>query len=513
MDEPSTESVDTRSFFERFRAEITAHAQRRVDTPNTTGRSSQGTCSPTSALYSVPVEIWGIIFSIICHPYSFRIHHTSDEGDLVVDAPPIVLSQVASYWRRVARSIPRLWSSISVDLKDLPLDISTPLGLCITHSQNYPLDIRIAREPSSPLVYSELDNTAWQTLAAHFPRCKNLSLASPLIDWPETPDVRFSNLESFYEEEYIYMTDQHGYRLFRKALYDAPKLTRATVWDLRSSRLPLTRLTSVNLLSLNSKGMIRLVRYLLSYETLESLSIGGFDTSLTQSTVATESLGNVEAPRSLRHLRIYDEKNDPCDRWPWAVYTLAEHSPLLERVNLTMSLRGWDMYGINLIRFLESLPNVKRLEVDLGLPVAVDTSDQTSQRDELDIDLPPHQTLPLFASFARARGGDEIALGVITELVTTSGYQEITPFLPKLEFLSMKLPSTGDMTLREEVVKKILEGISIERGYRSENPRPWVGFRLELAQSGGVFDAVSERVLELEGERGIRVVIEDDSAS
>ncbi|KAG7093285.1 hypothetical protein E1B28_006967 [Marasmius oreades] len=65
----------------------------------------------------VPVEIWEMIFSMVrlsfCE-YSFNDDYCEDSP--LLGPPTTIISQVCSHWRTIATALPKLWSSINVDL-------------------------------------------------------------------------------------------------------------------------------------------------------------------------------------------------------------------------------------------------------------------------------------------------------------------------------------------------------------------------------------------------------------
>ncbi|KAL0066726.1 hypothetical protein AAF712_006331 [Marasmius tenuissimus] len=164
--------------------------------------------SALSSQRRVPNEVWEIIFTTLCttlHDYSFKLDYyygisnqTNTYKTILLEIPSLVLTHVCSRWRGIAMSLPHLWSSLSIKFNELPFDITVPLELYLSRSQESPLSIRITRLAQYPLCgLSEVGLAAWQKLASGFRRCKNLTSPSPSSTFRDSKTYHFPNSKRF----------------------------------------------------------------------------------------------------------------------------------------------------------------------------------------------------------------------------------------------------------------------------------------------------------------------------
>uniref|UniRef100_A0A0W0FLN5 F-box domain-containing protein n=1 Tax=Moniliophthora roreri TaxID=221103 RepID=A0A0W0FLN5_MONRR len=128
------------------------------------------------AMRRIPVELWDIIFDHavaswsndlqLPSDYSLSVHFdhgprkldgshiASRPGEIRVLAPPLILSQVCSHWRKLAHSMPRLWSSISLDIYGLRADIRPFLKMFFNNSAGHPLRVEIINSEWQAMDYS-----------------------------------------------------------------------------------------------------------------------------------------------------------------------------------------------------------------------------------------------------------------------------------------------------------------------------------------------------------------------
>ncbi|KAF9257622.1 hypothetical protein L218DRAFT_990955 [Marasmius fiardii PR-910] len=130
--------------------------------------------SSASGIQRLPAEALAEIFSHLCSASDYTLSivgkHRDNKDDVdyqELSAPPLTLSQVSHYWRKVAFSCPALWSSIEVDLtgpsSDHEIVLSTTsdheivLSTYFKNAASRSLDITI-RGPDSDLEYDLGEN-------------------------------------------------------------------------------------------------------------------------------------------------------------------------------------------------------------------------------------------------------------------------------------------------------------------------------------------------------------------
>uniref|UniRef100_A0A0W0FRZ7 F-box domain-containing protein n=1 Tax=Moniliophthora roreri TaxID=221103 RepID=A0A0W0FRZ7_MONRR len=136
----------------------------------------------------LPPEILENIFMLYSRSfskYTLKVYQKHDRWQIV--APPLVLSQVSSFWRSIVISGPRMWSSMSVDVNQLDRDITSLLTLYFERSERCPLtmcimdrdlgsrsDIEMLRGPRSYL--GSFGYSSFLMLLRELPRCDTLDL-------------------------------------------------------------------------------------------------------------------------------------------------------------------------------------------------------------------------------------------------------------------------------------------------------------------------------------------------
>ncbi|KAL0563765.1 hypothetical protein V5O48_018299 [Marasmius crinis-equi] len=476
-----------------------------------TSEDTVSTChSALSAQRRVPIEIWEIIFSNACHPYSFLIDYVRDDSDdddeYIVEAPALVLSHVCSRWRKIMKGTPSLWSSISVTFVDSFSKMSKAINTYLTNAADYPLNMRLLRRLGDYYYFLQEspDVAAWETLSRHFCRCRTLTLAVPnLSGFVEIGYLSFPHLKSIYEE-----TDpgpQKQFRWFWGAVeHEAPLLTRVVLWDFDFS-LPFSQITSLEVRRV-PPGDIQLIHAELpACDKLEELSLWNLSDWSEDDGLSTER--NLVRVGSLRKLCIYDEENPlmpynkalstfinatllpsltsfelRCHDWPPSLATLAERSPLLESVSLTIRSPASADFSLRpLFTFLHALPELKHVELCMG-------------------------------RFDSPSGlGDDMLAILLAHLETKSKI-----VFPKLESLSLRL---SDLTLDTETVEKVSKVVS-ERRSVSPTLKEFCLLRdptLDLAREmlGAPYErfvlepALAGRLRDLERDLGIKVVIKN----
>ncbi|KAL0565805.1 hypothetical protein V5O48_016214 [Marasmius crinis-equi] len=254
--------------------------------------------SVISAQRKFPVEIWQIIFSMVClaSDYSLEINNEDDSfPPPPVTKLPVTLSHVCTRWRDIADSSPGLWSTISVTFHNLrPMNVAL-LERFLINSGNHSLRVRIKRPAGSLLLGN--DERALKMVASQFLRAEHLvvDMEGFGLDRP----ITFPNLTMYKEEGTILIADSH----WRQALRGAPSLRIATIIRLfSSSSLPYQQLSTLNIVNIRPTDLQLLSRILPTCQKLESLSIG---CNILLQEGATIDLAPVEL-RSLRTLVIHD---------------------------------------------------------------------------------------------------------------------------------------------------------------------------------------------------------------
>ncbi|KAL0563764.1 hypothetical protein V5O48_018298, partial [Marasmius crinis-equi] len=434
-----------------------------------TSQTADEACRPAlSVHYRVPTEVWEIIFSILCsilHRYSFRVDHDFRDGSLELELPALELSQVCSRWRGIAKSIPRLWSSICIDFINLPFDIVSPLELHLSNSKDHPLDICIVRDtyPIPPLC--ERGSAAWRILSQHIQRCRNLYFRAVDLNFPEIRDLSFPVLESLREETVRYDDGGEEDSWLWQAIRRAPRLTSVSLWDFHRA-LPLSQLTVLELCCAARGEIEQFFDVLPACERLAHLCLQGLD----DSGMETVPFRRVEAPSSFRKLSISDQycsaivANDPllsallralsmptlvcfelrCEDWPPWLLAMAERSPLLEDVRLMLhSPTDSDVPSHPLIKFLQPLHNLTRFELSIG-------------------------------SVGRSGYGNEVLAAVLSLFEKEP---DRDTFLPKLRYLDLQL---SDLTLDSTVVERALATLA-NRRFTSRNLKEFRLYRNSIS--------------------------------
>ncbi|KAL0574259.1 hypothetical protein V5O48_007688 [Marasmius crinis-equi] len=474
-----------------------------------------GTCrSALSGHRRIPIELWEAIFSLACHPYAFRIDCDADlpgnDSNLVVETPALALSQVCSRWRKIMRGSPSLWCSVSVLITDLPFDTSKALRTHFTNARDCLLEIRVVRLEYRPSTQRESELSTWRMLSQHLPLCRRLSLKLlSQADLLVHEGISFPHL-AFLREEVS--PDTREYEFWRDIKHRAPLLTSVALWDVHSL-LPFSQLRSLDLRTLPHPDLRIAHRALCACTSLEELTLRGLDDDGWPPTF----LNPIQFPESLRNLCIYDDEYPimpdnqvlatflhmatipslisfelQCDDWPPLLSLLAERSPLIERVILTIrSPSSMTSTSHPLFAFLQALSSLKYVEVHTGI------SDSFSSLPDDNGDHPP------------VRLGDAFLRGVLSGL-------ELEHSFPKLEFLSLRL---SDLTLDSDVVESVLEAVltrhlmpsvTVLKEFRLFRDSALV--RDAIEDPGAKFvlaPALADRIRQFGRDPGIRVVIED----
>ncbi|KAK7026071.1 hypothetical protein VNI00_015717 [Paramarasmius palmivorus] len=96
-----------------------------------------------SPIRKLPVEILQTIFLYTC-PTNSSHSLVIDSDKAFRDAPAYKLSCVSFHWKTIASGLPRLWSSLKVDIFELDTDPRSLLQLYLDNSRNQPLNLEIS---------------------------------------------------------------------------------------------------------------------------------------------------------------------------------------------------------------------------------------------------------------------------------------------------------------------------------------------------------------------------------
>ncbi|KAL0566120.1 hypothetical protein V5O48_015898 [Marasmius crinis-equi] len=478
------------------------------------------TCqSALSTCRHVPAELLEIIFSALClslHEYSLQIKHDDEEKTPTISTPTLALSQVCSRWRAIARASPRLWSSISVEITELPLGIDAVLELYFTYADSHPLNFRIVRVYDTLAPQLSLgDRAIWRVISTRITRCKSLTLGVSHLDLPEITNLSFPHLESFLQESAIRGTGDDEVMWLWRAIGEAPRLTKAGVWNV-NRMLPYSQLTSLSLHFPMAEQVLLLFEVLPTCTRLVDLSLRCVDLDIDPS-----AFEPVEVPASFRKLSIHHKGyfsfrsrgsilstifhnlrmpslvsfEMECLVWPPSIQVLAEHSPLIQRVDLTLCASDkYDLTPYPPVQFLRSMPNVTYLDLSTQLADSSSVEDEDEGEDEEE----KHRSL----SF-----GDRLLSTVLFSFAAES------TFFPKLEVLSLRL---SDVSLDSETVEKVLAAVSAR--YSSFGCHPLKEIRVSPCPRDAsnanrpqlesvVGSGIDQRLQEAAGKIGVKLVM------
>ncbi|EEB92045.1 hypothetical protein MPER_09500 [Moniliophthora perniciosa FA553] len=292
-----------------------------------------------SAIHRVPVEIWDAIFRYVvvswprdCRDsatgYSLHVHYDHHEWDSESEeskdkgsegepgdvlAPPLILSQVSSHWRRLVKSLPHLWSSISVDIYGLDRDIRPLLEMYYECSGEHPLTIEIVDSQWQGFgvdckLQDLRDKFGWDSeqagrdvflsLMMEMYRCRELcvDLFKGIIKG-DAPDISFPVLRSFTGNGH---NSELSFQWLWSAIRQAPQLVHTKTRLLHS--LPMIPFRQIKSLTIES---------LTSCVNLETLTILFFQRDL-----GDENYEDSIVLASVRtcFLRVDDEEPEDMDR-------------------------------------------------------------------------------------------------------------------------------------------------------------------------------------------------------
>ncbi|ESK90987.1 hypothetical protein Moror_16385 [Moniliophthora roreri MCA 2997] len=227
----------------------------------------------------LPNELWSDIFDLVCGSEEYSL--VVDYDSTVQAALPSLLSGISTRWRGIIKSLPHLWSSISIDiwLQDKP-GIHALLEQYLRNAADFPLTVQMRYSgPYHCQNFPENSLAVLQLLFRNIARCKVLDIAN-LTNNPElmtlvsSPAVSFPLMRSIrmcfasYEEN----------PQFWDTVRAAPRLTHAAVVGLSLIRfLPLGRLVSLDISVIHSTAPI--LDILRECSSLQILKMTGLELS------------------------------------------------------------------------------------------------------------------------------------------------------------------------------------------------------------------------------------------
>ncbi|ESK94084.1 hypothetical protein Moror_12829 [Moniliophthora roreri MCA 2997] len=260
---------------------------------------TESTENRPSPISEVPDEIWDHIFTELCSSHDYTLSYTVGK-EKHVESPALVLSQVCSQWRNVARSRPQLWSSISVDIFQSSHDIRFLLEVYFTNSKDRPLKLRIADflpgldDLSGPAVtceeyFGRNGFMAFQLLLQQASRWQELFLNDVhwrLLALPDHPEVSFSTLQHF-----TCLADMDAVvddtRWFWNSIAKAPNLVDADLNSLMDlDVIPYSQVTSLSIDAVDDLG--DLCQTLQMCTMLEQLLIDDCDLAVIENELPPE---------------------------------------------------------------------------------------------------------------------------------------------------------------------------------------------------------------------------------
>ncbi|KAG7093309.1 hypothetical protein E1B28_006992 [Marasmius oreades] len=407
-----------------------------------------------SAQRRVPMEIWEMIFSIIClssREYSFDVDYRSDSP--LLGLPATIISQVCSHWRTIAKASFKLWSSINVNLSQPRYNVALPLEAYFLNSRDYPLKLRI-KGGAGPCLGPSRGLDLWESLSRHMHRSWELTMAMDtsrdIGNLPPVQRLTFPNLESYREESVL--PDESLWPWFWRAIQKSTKLAVVSSYIVNRA-IPFSQLTTWEIQIINCCDDVDdFLDVAQSCTALKSLTLSDISShDVPDLPVATRE---VKLP-SLRQLSITTDH----DEYGWVATIFGSLvTPSLETCHIHHY--AWPLPSALLDMVRRSSTSLRKIRLTL---VLLHDWDANSTRDPLLLDI--LQTVPKLTHFELTLGGVSIEDirpidGMISALL--SKFEGKTPdFLPQLNYFFLELPW---VTLDTELVKRILEVVSAGQG-------------------------------------------------
>ncbi|KAK1224777.1 hypothetical protein PQX77_012295 [Marasmius sp. AFHP31] len=190
--------------------------------------------SALSVCWRVPMEIWQLIFTFLCwnrERSSLKVNRHrlfSGSNRTVYESPMITLTHVCRSWRAIARGLPILWSSISIEVDFLNQDFRGPLRLHLENSKDNPLHLRVRRKADRFMTRQPTKHgiELWALLGPHIHRCRVLALEGNGYEaLPKYPDASLPQLRELSLGDTSRHIDEQSW--LWQAMRNAPRLTVA----------------------------------------------------------------------------------------------------------------------------------------------------------------------------------------------------------------------------------------------------------------------------------------------
>ncbi|KAF9263936.1 hypothetical protein L218DRAFT_999099 [Marasmius fiardii PR-910] len=457
----------------------------------------------------IPAEIWGTIFADLClslHEYSFEIargHPASPRLTL----PLMIICQVSSSWRTIAKETSSLWSSVKVNLDKITSHTIDLLRIYLSRSREYPLRIKIEGTLDRS---SHWGFEAWNLLFEHIHRSRELTMSikdAPSFSYLRPiPRLSFPNLESYSEK--IPLPGPRNWPWYWKAIQKAPKLTQVSAVFLRS-KIPFAQLTTWVQGLQNTDDVTYFYDVVKRSRHLADLTL---DFSKWHGPLWTSKIVQVELP-FLRNFSIgVVTRNASMESDIFDSFII----PHLETCHICCNV--WPPPRALETILQQSSAPLKRV----SLSVATDIYMESYQDGHL-LDLPDSLT-HLELSFGKLGDSNSFyCTPIIDATVSTllSRLENHSPlFLPNLSVFSF---STPFMTLNAQVVENVLRVVSARQSLKlctltnfrlmrfrvPSTAAAGIGWKLDSQPEFEIQPDMLERIRVLEEEHGVKVVIKD----
>ncbi|KAK1222799.1 hypothetical protein PQX77_014325 [Marasmius sp. AFHP31] len=443
--------------------------------------------SGISAQRRIPLEIWELVFSILClslHEYSFSLDNNRnapwvDGWPAVFETPALTVSHVCSRWRNIANSCSRLWSSISVQLTARPrVDPMPLLETYLRRSKTHLLSLSLSLDPDEGhTLYGDLtwkQKMAWKLLGSQFGRCRELAIGFDSTDeMPHLEGIELPNLisyrhlahSSFVPQSLVQQTDQPGW--FWPYVLSAPKLIDLTLEDfLPLSWLPYRQLTSMTIRHIHDIDSVEGLFHLLpSCIALTELTLGAWE-------VPDEPIGPIppilQHPVEVSSLRCLSLEGTDASDIGMDNILVAVCLPKLSLPGLTtFNVNGWTSVSSDFLQRCSR--TLEKLSIDLP---GLDDEDDSIHIDSVLSTLPVLSKLTHVELAIKRESYHVFLTPAINHFFTTflsklkaesdSGSDsERHVFLPNLQSAHLTL---SDMEMSTENVEAVLDAISSRSG-------------------------------------------------
>ncbi|KAL0066704.1 hypothetical protein AAF712_006309 [Marasmius tenuissimus] len=242
---------------------------------------SKGSRATIPVYRRVPPELWEAIFLPLCSSqteYSLSVDFAELPHSQTVMMVPLALSQVCRLWRAIVDQCPVLWSSISLELFQIPWATRTIIQKFLVKAFGHPLNIRIS---------SRVDS---RDLAPHTPDLVTAYLLQDRIFIErltlDVPDYQFLHKllvrPVFFGLKYIsFERGMPDIPWIKAVLKDASKLTELRIRAIDSDfdedtvpMIPFDRLTSFTIEWLNEEDIEDFIPILGVMKNLRCLTLG-----------------------------------------------------------------------------------------------------------------------------------------------------------------------------------------------------------------------------------------------